>query len=75
MKPYINRGLSKVYFALLIVVYVATLFVINEGHQNRMKAYVNAHGLQVDQSILDIRNTYENFANFIYSSDLSDDLV
>ena len=75
MKPYINRGLSKVYFALLIVVYVATLFVINEGHQNKMKAYVNAHGLQVDQSILDIRNTYENFANFIYSSDLSDDLV
>lgn len=75
MKPYINRGLSKIYFALLVVVYIASLFVINEGHQNRMKAYVNAHGLQIDQSILDIRNTYENFANFIYSSDLSDVLV
>jgi diguanylate cyclase (GGDEF)-like protein len=71
MRPYQTRGLSKFYFILIFVVYVAALFVINEEHQNRIQNHIFARGQQFDQSIIDITNSYENFANFIFYSEIN----
>jgi diguanylate cyclase (GGDEF)-like protein len=71
MRPYQTRGLSKVYFVLIFVVYVAALFVINDSYQNRIQSHIFTRGQQFDQSIIDITNTYENFANFIFYSEIS----
>ncbi|MBS3991493.1 MAG: diguanylate cyclase [Erysipelothrix sp.] len=71
MKPYQKRNLSKSYFILIFVVYITTLIVINEGHVNRINNYVKMKGLQFHQSIADITNSYENFSDFIFHSDIN----
>lgn len=70
MRPYQTRSLSKLYFVLIFVVYIATLFVINEGYENRINNFLLLKGQQFDQSISDITNTYEDFASFIFYSDI-----
>jgi diguanylate cyclase (GGDEF)-like protein len=71
MRPYQTKGLSKVYFALIFVVYVAALFVVNDSYNARVQNHILNTGLQFHQSIIDITNTYENFAGFIFYSDIS----
>lgn len=71
MRPYQTKGLSKIYFALIFVVYVAALFVINENYENRIQNHITNNGHQFDQSIIDITNTYESFANFIFYSEIN----
>lgn len=70
MKLIQSRKLSKFYFILIFVVYLAALYVIDEGYDNRINNYLILKGQQFDQSILDITNTYEDFANFIFYSDI-----
>jgi diguanylate cyclase (GGDEF)-like protein len=71
MRPYQTKGLSKVYFALIFVVYVAALFVVNDSYNNRVRNHLLSNGRQFNQSIIDITNTYENFAGFIFYSEIS----
>ena len=71
MRPYQTRSLSKLYFVLIFVVYIATLFVINQGYEDRISNYILIKGQQFDQSISDITNTYEEFASFIFYSDIN----
>lgn len=70
MKPIQSRRLSKLYFVLIFVVYVTSLYVIDEGYDNGINNYISLKGQQFDQSILDITNTYEVFASFIFHSDI-----
>ncbi len=71
MRPYQTKGLSRVYFALIFVVYVAALFVVNDSYQARVQNHLLNHGRQFNQSIIDITNTYESFAGFIFFSEIS----
>jgi diguanylate cyclase (GGDEF)-like protein len=71
MRPYQTKGLSRVYFALIFVVYVAALFVVNDSYQARVQNHLLNHGRQFNQSIIDITNMYESFAGFIFYSEIS----
>lgn len=65
------RHLSKWYILLIILVYITTLFVIYQGHHNRLSQQKTIISTQIELSLYDTLRTYESFAKYIYSSELN----